>query len=105
MASTQKTDSLERTLEVIGDKWTPLIISAVSVEGLSFCKIERQLEGISPRTLTQRLEMLQAEEILVKRQYCQHPPRYLYELTAKGRALDKVIDQMKTWGKAYQTEN
>lgn len=92
---------LEHTLGILGDKWTPLLLHALNDEPLSFCQIESALDGISPRTLSQRLEKLVLEGIIVKDMYCEHPPRYKYGLTAKGEALRGVLNQMSDWGAKY----
>lgn len=97
----KKCDVLEATLEIIGDKWTLLLVRSLGREPLAFCKLECSLEGISPRTLSQRLDMLEAKKIISKKQYCQHPPRHKYQLTKKGEDLQKVLQSMSRWGAKY----
>jgi DNA-binding HxlR family transcriptional regulator len=92
---------LESTLGILGDKWTPLLLHALTDVPHSFCEIEASLEGISPRTLSQRLEKLVIEGIITKNMYCEHPPRYKYGLTPKGEALRGVLNQMSAWGAKY----
>lgn len=99
--SQKKSDHIERTLEVIGDKWTPLLLFELLDEASTFCELEKDLEGISPRTLSQRLDRLESEKIIKKIRYCQHPPRYKYELTKKGRELQKVLSAMSHWGSRH----
>lgn len=94
-------ECLEHTLGILGDKWTPLLLHALNDEPLSFCQIETALDGISPRTLSQRLEKLVLEGIVAKDMYCEHPPRYKYGLTPKGEALRGVLKQMSAWGAQY----
>ncbi len=96
-----KPGCIECTLSIIGDKWTPLIIRDLTVAGSSFCQLEKSLIGISPRTLSQRLNKLEEEDIINKSLYCEHPPRYRYELTKKGKELQIVIQQMANWGSRY----
>ena len=57
--------------------------------------------GASPHSLSQRLKQLCADEILQKRQYSDHPPRFEYHLTQKGRDLWPVIIALKTWGDTW----
>jgi len=92
---------LEHTLGVLGDKWTPLLLHALNDDARSFCELETLLDGISPRTLSQRLEKLVLEGILTKQMYCEHPPRYKYRLTQKGEALRGALHQMSEWGAQY----
>ena len=93
--------NIEKALDVIGDKWTALILNQLSGEPCCFSALEKSVEGISPRTLSQRLEMLQEEKILEKVLYCERPPRHNYALTAKGKELSSVLAQMADWGKRY----
>lgn len=99
--ATKKCDALESALEVIGDKWTLPLIRSLRDQPLTFCNIEDALEGISPRTLSQRLDMLEAKKIISRKCYCEHPPRFKYELTKKGEGLQKVLDSMSRWGEKY----
>ena len=92
---------LEHTLGILGDKWTPLLLHALNDEPLSVCQIETALVGISPRTLSQRLEKLVLDGILIKEMYCAHPPRYKYGLHTNGEALRGVLNQMSDWGAKY----
>lgn len=104
-AHAKKHDSLEATLEIIGDKWTLLLIRSLGHEPLPFCRLECSLEGISPRTLSQRLEMLENEKIITKRQYCKHPVRHKYLLTKKGHDLQNVLNSMSRWGMKHASSS
>lgn len=93
---------IQTTLRIMGDKWTALILRDLSDGTNTFSCLEVSLKGISPRTLSQRLEMLQSEGIIDKRQYCEHPPRSKYLLTEKGTELQDVLIKMAEWGAKYQ---
>lgn len=86
---------------ILGDKWTPLIVRTLTSCPACFSELEISLEGISPRTLSQRLDKLEAEQIIVKSLYCERPPRYRYELTPKGRDLESILQSMAVWGDKY----
>jgi DNA-binding HxlR family transcriptional regulator len=89
------------TAEIISGKWTLLVIRDLA-EGCSrFCELERSLAGISPRTLSLRLRALEAEGIVQRRTYPEVPPRVEYRLTAKGRALVPLIEQMRHYGQEW----
>lgn len=92
---------LQNTVDVLGDKWTALIIHELAVAPSCFCDVEKTLPGISPRTLSQRLEKLQADGVIDKQLYKEHPPRYNYHLTTKGQELLSIIDAMAAWGSKY----
>jgi DNA-binding HxlR family transcriptional regulator len=86
------------TAEVIATKWTPLIIHDLSEGARRFMQLEHACPGISPRTLSERLDTLEREGVLVRRSYPESPPRVEYELTDKGRALLPIIRAMRRFG-------
>jgi DNA-binding HxlR family transcriptional regulator len=90
--------SVAATGEIIGSKWTVLIVHDLSEGPRRFTELEHACKGISPRTLAERLRWLEAEEIVVRRSYAESPPRVEYELTAKGEALRPIIDEMRRFG-------
>ena len=94
---------IQATLRIMGDKWTGLVLQELSNGPATFSALETALAHISPRTLSQRLEMLLKEEIIDKRQYCEHPPRSKYSLTGKGKELQVVLTKMAEWGAKYHT--
>lgn len=95
---------MQNCLTILGDKWTALILRDLTGEARTFCALQSSLDGISPRTLSQRLEKLTKEGIVTKKMYCEHPPRYQYQLTAKGESLNEVLLKMADWGARYNTK-
>jgi DNA-binding HxlR family transcriptional regulator len=89
-------------LVIMGNKWTPLIILALANGPERFCAIETILSGISPRTLSQRLDELEEKAVITKKSYAEAPPRVEYELTAKGKDLISILKSMAAWGDKYQ---
>ena len=88
-----------RTLDIIGDRWTILILRDLLLDGArKFQDLERSLVGISPNTLSTRLKTLEQSGIVERRFYEQHPPRAEYVLTEKGRALGPVLKALLQWG-------
>jgi DNA-binding HxlR family transcriptional regulator len=79
------------TAEIIATKWTPLIVHDLSEGPRRFMQLEHACPGISPRTLSERLDMLERAGVLARRSYPESPPRVEYELTEKGRALLPII--------------
>lgn len=92
---------VEKTLSVIGNKWTMLIIRDLLVEKKRFGQLEKSLEGISPRTLSLRLSQLEEDRIIKKKIYPVIPPHTEYSLTDRGRALAGILDQMIEWSEKY----
>jgi DNA-binding HxlR family transcriptional regulator len=66
-----------------------------------FCELERSLQGISPRTLSLRLRALEEEGVVERQTFPEVPPRVEYVLTAKGRALVPLIEDMRTYGRQW----
>lgn len=93
---------IARTLDILGDRWTMLVLRDL-VLGLSkFGNIVESLEGISPNLLADRLKRLEQLAIVERVFYSDHPPRAEYRLTEKGRALRPVLHALSVWGTAYE---
>jgi DNA-binding HxlR family transcriptional regulator len=91
------TCSIARTLDVIGERWTPLIIRDLSLGISRFDTLQRNL-SISRKVLAQRLTRLLELEVIQRSPYQENPVRYDYTLTAKGADLAMILLAMKTWG-------
>ena len=92
------TCSVAACAEILGAKWTAVLVHDLSEGPRRFTELEHACKGISPRTLAERLRWLEAEEIVVRRSYAESPPRVEYELTDKGEALLPIIDAMRRFG-------
>ncbi len=90
-----------RTAEIVCGKWTLLVIRDLADGRSRFCELERSLHGISPRTLSLRLRALEEEGIVHRQTYPEVPPRVEYALTAKGRALVPLIEDMRVYGREW----
>ena len=100
-------------MEIIGNKWTALILRDLSTGPKRFGELEKSLSTvrvatgsvtakvISPRTLSQRLDDLQAHNIITRRAFSEVPPRCEYTLTDKGQDLIPILKQMAVWGSKY----
>jgi DNA-binding HxlR family transcriptional regulator len=93
-----ETCSVACCAEIIGAKWTALLVHDLSEGARRFSELEHACPGISPRTLSERLRWLESEDILVRRSYPESPPRVEYELTEKGDALLPIIAEMRRFG-------
>jgi DNA-binding HxlR family transcriptional regulator len=89
------------TAEIVATKWTPLIVHDMSEGPRRFMELEHACPGISPRTLSERLDTLEREGVVIRRSYPESPPRVEYELTQKGRALLPIIREMRKFGHAW----
>lgn len=91
-----------RALEIMGDRWTILILRDLLTEGARrFQELEASLDGISPNTLSARLKNLEEHGIVSRRMYEEHPPRAEYVLTSKGRQLGPAMLALRVWGEKY----
>ncbi len=96
-----KPGCIQAALCVLGDKWSPLLVGQLVSDAMTFGELELSLTGISPRTLSARLDKLQVDGIVIKKQYNTHPPRYTYNLTEKGKELQDILTKMAEWGAKY----
>jgi DNA-binding HxlR family transcriptional regulator len=87
--------SVACTAEIIGSKWTAIIVHDLSEGSRRFSELARSCPGISPRTLSERLRALEGEGLVVRRSGRR---RVEYELTEKGEALLPIIDEMRRFG-------
>jgi DNA-binding HxlR family transcriptional regulator len=93
---------LFRTLDIIGDRWTILILRDLVLEGpRKFHELQSSLTGISPNTLSARLKTLEEHAIVGRRLYEEHPPRAEYALTEKGNELRPVLRALRSWGEKH----
>ncbi|WP_160675063.1 helix-turn-helix domain-containing protein [Clostridium sp. C8-1-8] len=90
---------IEAAIDVIGSKWTFLIIRDLLIDGtIRFGDLLRSLEGISPKTLSVRLRELEKVGLVDRIVYPEIPPKVEYKLTEKGKELEKVFIELKRWG-------
>lgn len=95
--------SIQRTLDVIGDRWTLLILRDVFRGVRRFSQIQSDL-GIAKNLLTDRLGALVAADVVEKVPYQDRPVRHEYRLTAKGRALSPALVALMRWGDDWCVE-
>jgi DNA-binding HxlR family transcriptional regulator len=92
---------IAQSLNILGDRWTLLIVRDLLLGKHTFNEIKASLEGISSNILSERLQSLESEGILFSDIYSTHPPRYQYKLTESGMALRFVLDAIGIWGGTY----
>ena len=95
--------SLARAVDVVGQRWTPLILRDLFAGMSRFEDIRRDL-GIASNILTARLEDLELHGVVERRPYQQAPVRHEYVLTPKGRDLYPVIATLLAWGDKWLAE-
>jgi DNA-binding HxlR family transcriptional regulator len=91
--------SIARTLEIVGDKWTLLVVRDLMWHGKqTFHALEESAEGVPTNILSERLKRLVKWGLVRREAYQKHPVRYAYQLTDEGRSLEPVLLQIMTWG-------
>ena len=87
-----------RALDLVGDKWTLLIVRDLAAGPRRFVELQRVLPGISTEQLRSRLNRMVADEMLTRKRYREVPPRVEYELTERARELMPVLGELARWG-------
>lgn len=87
-----------RALDLVGDKWTLLIVRDLVPGPRRFVELQRVLPGISTEQLRSRLNRMVADGLLTRQRYREVPPRVDYELTERSRALLPVLGALARWG-------
>lgn len=86
---------------ILGNRWTALIVKELSEGCVRFSALEKALKGISPRTLSQRLDDMEEMKLITKKSFNEVPPRVEYTLTQKGKDLLPTLRSMAEWGDMY----
>ncbi|MGV6859596.1 MAG: winged helix-turn-helix transcriptional regulator [bacterium] len=89
------------TLDIIGDKWTLLVVRDLFAGKKTYGELQRSPEKIPTNILADRLKRLVNQGIVVREAYQERPVRYQYTLTEKGRDLGAVLDSMVKWGEKH----
>ena len=96
-----KTGCIASAMEIMGNKWTALILRDLNNGPSRFNELEMSVSGINPRTLSKRLDDLEDHGIITKKSFAEVPPHIEYTLTKKGQDLVPILKQMANWGEKY----
>lgn len=89
---------LARALEVVGDRWTLLVLRELFLSPKRFTDIEQRLPGIAPNLLSSRLKDLEAAGLVTRRRLDPPAASTVYELTDRGRGLESAVLELARWG-------
>lgn len=89
---------VEVTMEVIGGKWTPVILAHLKERPRRFSELRRLIPDITEKMLTQRLRSLEVDDIVARTVLADIPPRVSYDLTEHGRSLGPALQALYDWG-------
>lgn len=91
--------------ELLGRKWTLHTVGFLSMQGtVRFNELKRQLDGISPRTLSDRLDELEQMGLIERIDHETIPPKVEYRLTEQGEDLDRVYEALMDWAKTWDVD-
>jgi len=100
--ASQESCPVARTLNVIGERWTILVLRDLSRGRRRYSELLQSLDGISTNLLADRLKRLELSGMVEPVLYSDHPPRAEYRLTAKGRAFVPVLVALKAYGEEWE---
>jgi DNA-binding HxlR family transcriptional regulator len=95
---------IAKTARLVGDTWTLLIVRDLLSGPKRFGQLQESLGNISPKTLSQRLKMLEHAGFIWRHAYAEIPPRVEYDLTEKGEALSDIIQALFEFGERHLSD-
>lgn len=90
------------TVQLIGSKWKLLIMRNLLQRPWRFNELQKDLEGISQKVLTDSLRSMETDGIITRTVYPEVPPRVEYALSKLGESMRPILNAMETWGNAYK---
>ena len=90
------------TVQLIGSKWKLLIMRNLLARPWRFNELQKSLEGISQKVLTDSLRSMEADGIITRTVYPEVPPRVEYALSDLGESMRPIIKAMESWGSSYK---
>lgn len=99
---TQQHCPVARTLDIVGERWTFLVLRDLSWGRMKFGELQESLQGISANLLSERLKKLEEHGMVERVFYSDHPPRAEYKLSAKGKAFVPVLKAMRAYGDEWE---
>jgi DNA-binding HxlR family transcriptional regulator len=100
--TSQETCPVARTLDIVGDRWTLLVLRDLSRGYTRYNELLESCSGISTNLLSDRLKKLEKRGFIERVLYSDHPPRAEYRLTDKGRDFGQVLRAMYRWGTTHE---
>ena len=90
------------TVQLIGNKWKLLILRNLRMRPWRFNELQKSLDGISQKVLTENLRSMEADGIIVRTVYAEVPPRVEYSLSELGDTMRPILDAIEKWGNDYK---
>ena len=96
--------SVATTISLVGNKWKLLIIRNLTKRTWRFNELQKSLNGISQKVLTDSLRQLESDGIIFRKDYHRNPPKVEYGMTDLGLELSKMLDIMASFGEFYKSK-
>lgn len=90
--------SIKDALEAVEGKWKLLILFSLSERPKRFGEISKSVTGITDKTLSKQLKLLEGNQLIRREVFDSFPPKVEYSITAHGMSLEKVLDELHFWG-------
>ncbi len=98
----QKGCPAETTLTFLSGKWRPMVIYYLLQGTRRFNQLQRELGDVTHRTLSKTLKEMEADGLILRKDYGEIPPRVDYSLTEKGRSLSPVLEALHVWAEKHE---
>lgn len=92
------------TVQLIGSKWKLLILRNLFMRPWRFNELQRSLEGISQKVLTDNLRAMESDGLVRRTVFAEVPPRVEYSLTDLGLSMKPILDALQSWGEQYKSQ-
>ncbi|MDX1642179.1 MAG: helix-turn-helix domain-containing protein [Balneolaceae bacterium] len=90
---------ITKSISIIGGKWKPIILWVLRKGPLRFGELNREIEGISEKVLSEQLTELEDEGVITRRVYYQKPPKVEYSLSELGTSFTPVLEELAEWSR------
>lgn len=96
--------AIKDALEALEGRWKLLIMLSLSGGNKRFSQLSREIYGITDKTLSKELKLLEANRLIKRQMYDTFPPTVDYSITRHGRSLQKLLDELYRWGLKHRKE-
>lgn len=96
---------MNRAMNLIGDRWTLMIVGTLLGGSKRFGELLEVMDNVSPKTVSQRLKMLEEIGLVERHAFAEIPPRVEYKLTEKGLALADIVESIRKFGEIYLNDD
>lgn len=96
--------SIRDALEALEGRWKLLILFSLQAGAKRFKEIAKEVNGITDKTLSKELKLLEMNRLIKREVYDTFPPTVQYTITAHGKSLEKVMEELHYWGLSHRKE-